>query len=68
MKENGHLHMTVNAANETLSKKVQEMGMNVEHIMNKSKGRSRSEPDLLNTIIPSDVTERLSNEMGTSNM
>lgn len=63
MKENGHLHTAVNTANETLSRKIQKMGINVEQIMNEMKDRERLELDLLGTITSSEITERLLSQM-----
>lgn len=68
MRENGQLHMAVNTANETLSRKVYEIGLNVGEIMDEIKGMNRLEPDLLNAITSSDITERLSNQMDALDM
>ncbi|XP_032663107.1 uncharacterized protein LOC116840455 [Odontomachus brunneus] len=59
VKENGHLHTAVNTANETLSRKVEKMGINLEQIMNKIKDGERLELDLLGTITSSQITESL---------
>ncbi|XP_018371486.1 PREDICTED: uncharacterized protein LOC108766594 [Trachymyrmex cornetzi] len=40
-KENGHLRTIVNAANQTLSEKVQKMGVNVVNIIHESKHNNR---------------------------
>lgn len=63
VKENGHLHTVVGTANEILSKKVQEMGMNVADIMNESKRRSRLEANLLSSVTSTIVTEQLNKQM-----
>ncbi|XP_025162423.1 uncharacterized protein LOC105189079 isoform X2 [Harpegnathos saltator] len=47
VKENGHLYTAITTANETLSWKVQKMGLNVEHIMNEVKSKDRLEPNIL---------------------
>jgi len=57
VKENGHLHTVVGTANQILSKKIQEMGMNVADIINKSKHKNRSESNL--PITSSVITEQL---------
>lgn len=57
MKENGHLHTVVGTANQILSKKIQEMGMNVTDIINKSKHKNRSELNL--PITSTIITEQL---------
>lgn len=61
MKENGHLHTVVGTANEILSKKAQEMGLNVADIINESEHKSRSEfeANLLDPITSTIVTEKL---------
>lgn len=63
MKENGHLHTVINSANQTLSKKVHEMGMNVAEIINESERNDRLEPNLLGSITSAIVTEKLSDQM-----
>lgn len=61
MKENGHLHTVVDTANEILSKKAQDMGLNVANIINENKHQNRSETNLLNSqlITSTIVTEKL---------
>lgn len=59
VKENGHLHTVVNTANQSLSKKVQEMGMNVADIISESERNDRLEPNLLDSITSTIVTENL---------
>lgn len=54
VKENGHLHTVVGTANQVLSKKIQDMGMNVADIINKSKHKNRLET---NSQITSTVIE-----------
>ena len=56
-KENGHLCTVVNAANQTLSKKVQKIGVNVAEIIHESKHDNRLESDLLDSI--TNVREKL---------
>lgn len=68
MRENGHLHTAVYTANETLSRKVQEMGMDVEQIINKMTDKSKLESDFLGTITSSEITERLLEQMDTLDM
>ncbi|EGI68947.1 PREDICTED: uncharacterized protein LOC105154990 [Acromyrmex echinatior] len=58
-KENGHLRTVVNAANQTLSKKVQKMGVNVAEIIHESERNNRLESDLLNSSTSTNVTEKL---------
>ncbi|KAL6438545.1 hypothetical protein ACFW04_004545 [Cataglyphis niger] len=59
VKENGHLHTIVDTANHILSKKVQEMGMNVADIINESKHKNRLEANLLDPITSTIVAEQL---------
>jgi len=59
VKESGHLHTIVNIANQSLSKKVQEMGMNVAEIISESERNDRLESDLLDSITSTRVTENL---------
>ncbi|KMQ93997.1 hybrid sensor and regulator protein [Lasius niger] len=61
VKENGHLHTVVGTANEILSKKAQEMGLNVADIINESEHKSRSEfeANLLDPMTSTIVTEKL---------
>lgn len=62
VKENGHLHTAINSANQVLSKKVQEMGMNVPEIINESDRNDRLEPNLLGST-STIVAEKLSDQM-----
>lgn len=50
VKESGQLHIAVEAANQTLSKKVQEMGMNVGQIISESKEKNGLESNLLDSV------------------
>lgn len=59
VKENGHLHTVVNTANQILSEKVQEMGMNVAEIINESERNDRLDSNLLGPITSTIVTEEL---------
>lgn len=61
VKENGHLHTVVGTANEILSKKAQDMGLNVADIINQSKRQNRSETNLLNSqlVTSTIVTKKL---------
>lgn len=61
VKESGHLHTVVGTANEILSKKAQEMGLNVADIINESeyKNRSEFESNLLDPMTSTIVTEKL---------
>lgn len=61
VRENGQLHTVVDAANQTLSKKVQEMGMNVAEVISESKRKSILEPDLL--VTSTIITEKLLDQM-----
>ncbi|XP_077259975.1 uncharacterized protein LOC143896200 [Temnothorax americanus] len=58
VKENGHLHAVVNAANQALAMQVQEMGMNIEKIISDSERNDRLEPNLLGSITSTTVTEK----------
>jgi len=58
-KENGHLGTVVNAANQTLSKKVKKMGMNVTEIIHESERNNRLESDLLNSSTSMNVMKEL---------
>lgn len=62
MRENGHLHAIVNTANQTLSKKVQEMGINMAEIIRESE-HNRLESNLLDPITSAIVTEKLLDQM-----
>jgi len=59
VEENGHLHTIVNTANQTLSKKVQEMGLNVAEIISESERNDRLESNLLGSITSAMITEKL---------
>lgn len=59
VRENGHLHTVVNTANQTLSEKVQEIGMNVAEIISKIERNDRLDLNLLGPITSSTVTEKL---------
>lgn len=59
VKENGHLRAVVDTANQTLSKKVQDIGMNVAEIINESKRDDGSEPNLQITSEIVNRTEKL---------
>jgi len=59
VEENGHLHTVVNTANQTLSKKVQEMGLNVAEIISESERNDRLESNLLDSITSAMITEKL---------
>lgn len=63
LKENGHLFKEVDTANQILSKKVQEMGMNVPDIIKESKHKNRLETNLLDTIttIVAEQSEQINN-------
>lgn len=67
VKENGHLHTAVSLANLTLSKKVNEMGMNMEEIINRNKQKDRLQLDLgsITSII---TTEKLLDHMDNQGM
>ncbi|XP_018050130.1 PREDICTED: uncharacterized protein LOC108688395 isoform X1 [Atta colombica] len=59
-KENGHLGTVINTANQTLSKKVKKMGMNVTEIIHESERNNRLESDLLNSSTSMNVMKELS--------
>ncbi|XP_012536448.1 uncharacterized protein LOC105836745 [Monomorium pharaonis] len=59
VKENGHLHTVVNTANQILSKKVQEMGMNVAEVISESERNDRLDANLLGPVTSTIVTEEL---------
>jgi len=59
VEENGHLHTVVNTANQTLSKKIQEMGLNVAEIISESEHNDRLESNLLGSITSTMITEKL---------
>jgi len=61
VKDNGQLRTAIDAANETLSDKVSEMGLDAEKIISKSKGKLES--DLLGSITADAITEKLLHHM-----
>lgn len=63
MKKDGYLHMVVKAANETLSKKIQEMGLNVVEITDESKQKGRSDSALITSPIVTDTVDQIINNI-----
>jgi hypothetical protein len=61
VKENGQLRTTIDTANETLSGKVSEMGLDVAKIVSES--REKLESDLLSSITAAAITEKLLSHM-----
>ncbi|KAL0118096.1 hypothetical protein PUN28_009043 [Cardiocondyla obscurior] len=61
VKENGHLHTVVDVANQKLSKKAQDMDMNVANIINESKRDDRLQLNLLDDVTSTTTTEKLKN-------
>ncbi|KAH0953067.1 hypothetical protein HN011_002299 [Eciton burchellii] len=61
VKENGQLRTTIDTANETLSGKVSEMGLDVAKIVSESRGKLES--DLLSSITAAAITEKLLSHM-----
>lgn len=61
VKENGLLQTVVGTANETLSKKVHEMGMNVAEIINEGRRNDRLESNFLDSVMSNNIvlTEKL---------
>ncbi|KYQ59673.1 hypothetical protein ALC60_01339 [Trachymyrmex zeteki] len=58
--ENGHLRTVINATNQTLSKKVQKIGVNVVEIIRENKRNLNNlESNLLDSITSTNVTEKL---------
>lgn len=67
VKENGDLFKTINTANETLSKKVEKMGMTVQQIIDASEIIINEEPRRSNVELIaslSTVTEQLADQIG----
>jgi len=61
VKENGQLRTTIDTANETLSGKVSEMGLDVAKIVSESRGKLES--DLLDSVTAAAITEKLLSHM-----
>ncbi|XP_020290215.1 uncharacterized protein LOC109857869 [Pseudomyrmex gracilis] len=63
VKKDGHLHTVAKAANEVLSKKAQEMGLNVAEITDQSKQKGRSDSTLITASIVTEKMDQLMNNV-----
>lgn len=66
VKEDGQLCRVLKTANERLSDKVDEMGLNVMQIVSKARRKDKSDQDLLGPVTSTAIMEELLSQMDDS--